>query len=100
LFVCELKSKKRQRLMDVPAHGQIMSYCWSPNGKQVAYTWRQTHPGVPLAENTNNMNDPKLNTETESQLVIADVDGKNARTLMSARAPRATTITIGPLDWR
>jgi RNA polymerase sigma factor (sigma-70 family) len=100
LFVCDLKTKKRQRLLEAPAHGQIMSYCWSPNGKQVAYTWRQAHPGVPRAENTKNMDDPKLNTETESQLVIADADGKNARTVMSARAPRATTITIGPLDWR
>jgi hypothetical protein len=77
-----------------------MSYCWSPDGKQMAYTWRQAHPGVPLAENTKNMDDPKLNTETESQLVIADMNGKNATTLMSAKSPRATTITIGPLDWR
>ena len=42
----------------------------------------------------------KLNTETESHLMVADADGKNARTVMSAKSNRATTITIGSLDWR
>jgi hypothetical protein len=46
------------------------------------------------------MDDPKLNTETESHLVIAGADGSNAKTLMSAKSNRATTITIGALDWR
>jgi Tol biopolymer transport system component len=100
LFVYDLRAKKRERLLDTPDNGQIIGYCWSPDGKQVAYTWKQVHPGVPLAENTDNMNDPKLNTETESHLMVADADGKNAKTLMSAKANRATTITIGFVDWR
>jgi RNA polymerase sigma factor (sigma-70 family) len=100
LFVYDLKAKKRQRLPGTPDNGLIMSYCWSPDGKQLAYTWRQVHPGVPLAENTGNMNDAKLNTETESHLIVADADGKNARTLLSAKSNRATMITIGSVDWR
>jgi RNA polymerase sigma factor (sigma-70 family) len=100
LFVYDLKAKKRQRLPGTPDNGLIMSYCWSPDGKQLAYTWKQVHPGVPLAENTDNMNDAKLNTETESHLIVADADGKNVRTLLSAKSNRATIITIGSVDWR
>jgi len=64
---------------------------WTDHGLQLVARWesrslthgRQVHPGVPLAENTEpNMDDPKLNTETESHLVIAAVDGKNARDLV------------------
>jgi Tol biopolymer transport system component len=100
LFVYDLRAKKRERLKDTPDNGQIFGHCWSPDGKQVAYTWKQVHPGAPLAENTDNMNDPKLNTETESHLIVADADGKNAKTLLSAKANRTTIITIGSLDWK
>ena len=34
------------------------------------------------------------------QLVIADADGKNPRTVLSGKAERATSITIGTMDWR
>jgi Tol biopolymer transport system component len=100
LFVYDLGTKKRERLADVPHNALIIGYCWSPDGKRLAYTSKQVRPGVPLAENTENMNDPKLNTETESFLMVADADGKNARTLLSGKSSRAPTITIGTLDWR
>ena len=83
-----------------PLNGQIFGYCWSPNGKQICYTWKRVDPGVPLAANTDNENNPKINTETESHLVVTDADGKNAKTLISEKANRSTTITIGTVDWR
>jgi Tol biopolymer transport system component len=100
LFVYDLRAKKQQRLADMPLNGLILGYCWSPDGQHVAYTWKQVQPGVPLAENTNHMNDPKLNTETESHLMVADMDGKNAKTLMSMKAKSGPAVTIGPVDWR
>ena len=100
LYVYDLKAKASRRLAGMFDNRQILGYCWSPDGKQLAYTWRQVHPGVPLAENTDNMNDAKLNTETESHLIVADADGRNARTVMSAKSNRATTITIGSVDWK
>jgi RNA polymerase sigma factor (sigma-70 family) len=100
LFVFDLKAMKRVRLAEVPLNAQVMGYCWSPDGKKVAYTWKQTMPGVPLAVNTDNMNDPKINTETESFLVVADADGRNPKTLTSRKAPSAPTITLGAIDWR
>ena len=73
---------------------------WSPDGKRLAYTWKQVKPGVPLAENTNNMNDPKINTQIESFMVIADADGSNPKTILSGKSSRSTTISIGKMDWR
>ena len=100
LFVYNLKTRQRERLADVPHNAALISYCWSPDGKRLAYAWKQVRPGVPLAENTTNMNDPKLNTETESHLMIADADGRNARTVLSAKAQRSTSVTLGSMDWR
>lgn len=100
LYVFDLKAKKRERLAEVPLNAHVMGYCWSPDGKKVAYTWKQVQPGVPLAFNTENFNDPKLRTETESHLVVADADGKNPKTILSNKAPTAPSITIGTVDWR
>lgn len=100
LFVYDLRSKKSQRLPGVPLNAWVESFCWSPDGKRLAYTWKQVKPGVPLAENTNNMNDPKINTQIESFMVIADADGSNPKTILSGKSSRSTTISIGKMDWR
>jgi Tol biopolymer transport system component len=100
LFIYDIGAKKRERLADTALNSLILGHCWSPNGKQVAYTWKVVHPGVALVLNTENLDDPKLKTETESHLVIADVDGRNAKVVISAKANSAPTITIGNLDWR
>src|SRR5262249_7011567 len=48
LYVLDLKTMKRERLAEVPLNALVISYCWSPDGKKVAYVWKQTKPGVPL----------------------------------------------------
>src|SRR5262249_5507821 len=100
LYVYDLKAKTRTRLAEVPMNSQVMGYCWSPDGKRVAYSWKQVHPGVPLAVNTDNMNDPKLTTETESHLVVCDPTGKNPKTILTVKSEFAPRITLGQLDWR
>jgi RNA polymerase sigma factor (sigma-70 family) len=100
LYVFDLKAKTRTRLAEVPLNALQMGYCWSPDGKRIAYTWKQVQPGVPLAANTDNMNDPKINTETESHLVVCDATGKNPKTLLSIKSEFAPRITIGSVDWR
>ena len=100
LYVYDLNSNKRSRIQNMPLNGQFFGYAWSPDGKQLALSWKRAEPGAPLAENNKNMDDPKINTETESHLVVADADGKNLKVLMSEKAQHSTTITVGPLDWR
>ena len=100
LFVVDCKTKARTRLAEVPLNAMLIGYCWSPDGKRIAYSWKQVQPGVPLAANTENINDPKLNTETESHLVVCDANGKNPKTVMTIKAEFAPRITIGSIDWR
>jgi RNA polymerase sigma factor (sigma-70 family) len=100
LYVYDLKAKARTRLAEVPLNALPMGYSWSPDGKKIAYTWRQVHPGVPPAVNADNMNDPKLRTPTESHLVVCDPTGKNPKTLRTVKSESATRITLGKLDWR
>jgi hypothetical protein len=38
--------------------------------------------------------------ETEAFLMIADADGKNAKTIATDKSPSATRIFFGPVDWR
>ncbi|HLN33246.1 MAG TPA: M56 family metallopeptidase [Gemmataceae bacterium] len=101
LFVYDLQKKTRKRLDNVPSNAFIMEnqYCWSPDGKRLAYVWKRADPGVPLVISNLNMNDPKMNAETESFLMIADADGTNAKTLLSGKG-KGPDITLGDLDWR
>jgi len=100
LFIYDCDAKARTRLAEVPLNAMPLGYCWSPDGKRIAYTWKQVQPGVPLAANTDNINDPKLNTETESHLVICDSNGKNPKTVLTIKSEFAPRITIGGIDWR
>ena len=75
----------------VPPDGDLQGYCWSPDGTKIAYVWRQLHEGTP---------DERARTETESRLVVADPDGRNARPLLTEKAPGQFSIPLGAPDWR
>ena len=79
-------------LADVPLDAEVQGYCWSPDGKRIAYTWRQVHEGTPQGE--------RGKKETASHLVVCDADGKNARTLFSEKGIGQWHITVGGVDWR
>jgi Tol biopolymer transport system component len=100
LFVYDIKAKKRVRLADVPLNAFILGYAWSPDSRKVAYAWKRVESGVPIVINSSNKDDPKLNTETESFVVVADANGGNAKTVHSAKGPTGPTITIRDLYWR
>jgi Tol biopolymer transport system component len=88
LFVLDIKNDKSVRVEQLPLNGDLMGFCWSPDGKRIAYTWRQVHvKGGP-------------SQETESSLVVADADGKNPVTLATEKGDNDGIITIGAIDWR
>jgi RNA polymerase sigma factor (sigma-70 family) len=91
LKVIDVASGKITPVADVPLNGELQGFCWSPNGKQIAYTWREVHEG-----------DPKdlLEKETHSHLVVSDPDGKNQKTILSEKGAGQSHMTLAGVDWR
>ena len=88
LFVLDIRQGKLVRVEQQPLDAEFMGFCWSPDGRRIAYACRQAHE----------KEDP--NQETESYLIVADADGNNPTLLARERAGDADLITIGGLDWR
>jgi RNA polymerase sigma factor (sigma-70 family) len=70
--------------------GMGWSFCWSPDGKQIAYLWQEAYPEA----KANDLADP----EVESQLVVCDPDGKNAKSILTEKRSRVHPIIS--VDWR
>lgn len=92
LMVLDVTSGESTAVGNTPADGDILSCCWSPDGKRIAYIWRQFlfdawYEGAPRKE-------------TESRLVVCEPDGKNARTIASEKGTNPRAITLGWVDWR
>jgi RNA polymerase sigma factor (sigma-70 family) len=88
LAILDVASGKVGRVQE---SGDIYSYCWSPDGKRIAYTWREAHKGkfVDL-----------LDKDTECCLVVCDPNGKNRKTLAKEKGRGPTPVPIGVGDWR
>ncbi len=84
---------KVAELPDVPTNAEVQGFCWSPDGKKIAYSWRTMHaekadPGKPDER------------ETESFLCVCDADGKNHKTLLTEKGMGQYHITLSSVDWR
>src|SRR5262249_11663010 len=42
-YVYDVATKKRTEVADVPLNAMVFYCCWSPDGKKIAYVWRQRH---------------------------------------------------------
>jgi dipeptidyl aminopeptidase/acylaminoacyl peptidase len=109
LYFYDLKTQKRERLVDVPLDAFVWDFAWSPDSRHVAFIWKRMEPGVPLASSIDKKGnivdkdgkpDPKAMTETETHLNVADFNGKNSKTILSAKAPVGPQVTLMKLDWR
>jgi Tol biopolymer transport system component len=96
-YVLDVNTKKVEPLADFPENGWLWGVAWSPDGKRVAYTWQQLHEGV-LKRDTISVADTTV--ETEAFLVVADADGKNAKTVASGKGRYAMNVIFGTIDWR
>jgi RNA polymerase sigma factor (sigma-70 family) len=86
LFVLDIQQGKVTRVEGQPLNGDFMGYCWSPDGRRIAYAWRQ--------------NDTPPNQRTESHLVVADPDDRHATTIASEQGEFSGIITISEPDLR
>jgi RNA polymerase sigma factor (sigma-70 family) len=91
LMVLDIASGKTTLVAVLPMNGDVQSFCWSQDGKQIAYTWRERHDGKP---------EEVSRKETESHLVICDPDGKKQKTIASEKGEGQWDITNGQVDWR
>ena len=78
LTVFDVTTGKAAPVADVPLNADIQGYCWSPDAKRIAYTWREVHAGKP---------EDNRDKETESHLVVCDSDGKNQKTIATEKGP-------------
>jgi Tol biopolymer transport system component len=69
-------------------NADFMGHCWSPDGRRVAYVWRQLHA------------DGKNDRETESFLMVVGADGKDPATVLSEKAENQGIITLTSPHWR
>jgi Tol biopolymer transport system component len=76
-------------------NASIQGYCWSPDGKRIAFAWRQVHQ-VPAGGKPQDLGDK----ETESFLILADPDGKNPVTLLTEKGKGQWHITLMDVSWR
>ena len=96
-YLLDVQSKKREELGEFPDNAQCVGVAWAPDGKRVAYAWRQLHPEL-LKKDSVNANDVQI--ETEAFLIVADADGKNAKTVSSGKLENAFNPIFGTIDWR
>jgi Tol biopolymer transport system component len=97
LYVLDVATKRRAEVAGVLLNATVFRCCWSPDGRQIAYTWRQRHPELAKKEA---ISDEDAAVETETFLIVADADGSNAKTVASVKAASARDMPFEAIDWR
>ncbi len=100
LTVFDIASKTFSPVADIPRNAELQGYCWSPDGKQIAYAWREIHEGKRDAEHGGDKQMELIKKETASHLIVCDPDGKNPKTIATEKAPGQWWYTISAVDWR
>jgi DNA invertase Pin-like site-specific DNA recombinase len=91
MTVLDISTGKSVLVGDVPKNGEIAGARWSPDGKRIAYVWRQLHGGK---------TEDVADKETEWRLVVCDPDGRNAKTILTETGPNPFARPLGLVDWR
>jgi dipeptidyl aminopeptidase/acylaminoacyl peptidase len=98
LIVVDVATGKATLVAGVPLNANIKGFCWSPDGKKIAYAWREIHERDPKDVPMMAVR-PLVPIETESFLAVCDPDGKNQKTIATAKGSAEWLITIGHVDW-
>jgi hypothetical protein len=98
LIVVDVTTGTATPVEGVPLNAHIQGFCWSPDGKTIAYAWRTIHPRDPKDVPMMAVR-PAVAIETESFLVVCDPDGKNRKTIATEKGSAQWLTTIGHVDW-
>jgi RNA polymerase sigma factor (sigma-70 family) len=96
-YLIDVKTGKREPVAEFPENAQATGVAWSPDGKKIAYAWKQLNEEL-LKKDTLSANETAV--ETEAFLIVADADGKNAKTIATDKGPFAINMIFGTIDWR
>ena len=88
LYVADVAGgKPRQVSQELNGRFDPLGYCWSPDGKRIAYVW------------DNDPEDRKDGQESETFLMVLDADGRNSVTVLSEKTTFGG-FTIRSPNWR
>jgi Tol biopolymer transport system component len=74
LVLIDIKTGQRRRVSQETNGLFLGGYCWSPDGRRIAYVWRK---------------DRNIDNEAwETFLMVMDADGQNAHVLLSEKSSR------------
>jgi RNA polymerase sigma factor (sigma-70 family) len=87
LVLVDVATRKRRRVSQ-ETNGQFVGgYCWSPDGKKIAYVWRRDRDNE--------------NQAWETFLMVMDADGQNSTAVLSEKSSNKNWYNpFGWLDWR
>ena len=97
VYLIDVMTKKREPLADFPDNGRAWGVAWSPDGKKIAYTWTPLNEEV-LKKDSIGPEDSRQ--EVEGFLIVADADGKNAKTIATDKGMFVMGMVLGAIDWR
>ncbi|HEV3385514.1 MAG TPA: sigma-70 family RNA polymerase sigma factor [Gemmata sp.] len=90
IIVMTIATGKMVRLQEMSRIMDVHSFCWSPDGKRVAYTNYVVPEGKPGEE---------IKLEIETQIIVCDADGKN-RTTIASEISKSVEKALSVVDWR
>lgn len=92
LLVLDIASGTTTKVCELPDRAILRGFCWSPDGKQIAYTYAWWE--------ADKENPARAPAEISSFVILCDRDGKNSKTISVIKKPWGKGSPITGIDWR